>query len=75
MYRQKRGGAIGPKASGSVAKVSMEDWIQRVHQLLLDQEAKVYLLSKCVDDVLGIVDCVERGTRWVWWRIATHCRR
>ena len=64
VFRQRRGGAIGLKATGSVAKVAMEDWIGRLHSLLLEQGAKVYLLTKYVDDVLGIVNCVERGTRW-----------
>ena len=41
IYRQGRGGAIGLKATGSVAKVAIEDWIQRLHQLLLDQGNKV----------------------------------
>ena len=65
LYRQKKGGAIGLRATGTVAKVAMEDWLRRLHDLLLTQGANVLLLTKYVDDILGIISCFKRGTRWV----------
>ena len=64
LYRQRRGGAIGLKATGTAAKVAMEDWIIRLHKLLEAQGIQVYLLTKYVDDVLGILGTVQLGTRW-----------
>ena len=42
----------------------MEDWILRLHKMLEAQGIKVHLLTKYVDDVLGITSTVRLGTRW-----------
>ena len=64
VYRQTKGGAIGLKATGSVAKVAMEDWIRKLHGKLVDKGVQVHLLTKYVDDVLIVVDTMDLGSRW-----------
>ena len=64
IYRQKKGGAIGLRATGTVAKVAMEVWIRTFKAILIAAGVKVYLLSKYVDDVLMILGSLRKGTRW-----------
>ena len=52
IHRQIKGGPIGLRASGSMAKASMEDWITRFQEKLEGMGLKIHLLVKYVDDVL-----------------------
>ena len=61
MYHQKKGGAIGLKTTGAIAKVYIEERIQKFRQLIEKTRMKVYLLVKKLDDVLGITNTLEPG--------------
>ena len=65
IYKQAKGGAIGVRATGSIAKVAMEAWIKRLESLLTAARIQVHLLCKYVDDVLAIVGSKPLGSRWV----------
>ena len=48
---QRAGGAIGLRATGSLAKVTM-DWIEKHRERLNDLGINIWLLKKYVDDCL-----------------------
>ena len=62
---QTQGGPIGVRASGTVAKVAMEKWIQALEDRLKTGGLEVFLLLKYVDDVLVVMKMVELGARWM----------
>ena len=62
---QTKGGPIGVRASGTVAKVAMEKWIQALEAALVEGGLKVHLLLKYVDDILVVMETVELGARWI----------
>ena len=51
LYKQKKGGPIGLRASGTVAKIAMEEWIRGLGMRLEELGFTVHLLRKYVDDV------------------------
>ena len=62
--RQQKGGAIGLHGTGSVARTTMDVWIQRYGLLLAKHGVTVHLLRKYVDDVLIICNNLQLGSRW-----------
>ena len=58
----EKGGEIGLRATGTIAKVAMEDCLRRLYELLMAQGVEVHLLTKYVDDILRAVTCLRRGT-------------
>ena len=69
MYRQKKGGPIGLRASGSVAKVAMEDWLKKFEKRVKELGIEVFLLRKYLDDVILIVRNCKLGERYLDGRI------
>ena len=64
IHLQRKGGPIGLRATGSMAKASMEDWIRRFQDKLEGMGLKIHLLVKYVGDVLCIVDNCKLGERF-----------
>ena len=64
IYRQKKGGPIGLRASGTVANVTMEVWIKSLEKKLSDAGCEIFLLRKYVDDVIIIMRNMQVGARW-----------
>ena len=62
--RQRKGGAIGLRGTGSIARTSMDCWIEKFIEVLETQGVKTYLIKKYVDDVLTIVGRLKLGSRW-----------
>ena len=60
-----RGGAIGLRLTGVVARIVMDSWERRFLNTLAKAEIKVYLMRKYVDDVNLATGLLERGWRWV----------
>ena len=54
IFQQSRGGPIGLRASGTLAKAAMEEWIRKYQAKLESLGVKVHLLRKYVDDVVII---------------------
>ena len=71
LYRQKRGGPIGLRASGTVAKVTMEVWLKQLEQNLVEAGCEVFLMRKYVDDVIIIMRNMQIGARWMDGRVVT----
>ena len=65
IYQQMKGGPIGLKASGSVAKIAMEIWLREYRKRLEKAGFKVWLLQKYVDDVVIVCSMAKRGHRLV----------
>ena len=63
IYKQVKGGPIGLRATGSVAKTTMDDWIEKYKSILSGHGINVHLIKKYVDDVLVLVDNLRLGTR------------
>ena len=61
---QKKGGAIGLRATGALAKVTMDHWIKQYREILERHGIKVWLLKKYVDDVMVITNNIPIGSRW-----------
>ena len=63
IHRQKRGGAIGLRATGSLSRITMDQWIQDFKKLAERAGVELWLLKKYVDDVLVICTNLELGSR------------
>ena len=63
IYKQQAGGPIGLRASGSIAKVCMEVWLQEFRLKLEKAGLEVHLLKKYVDDVIIVCSMAKRGDR------------
>ena len=61
VWRQTEGGPIGLRATGSCAKVVMDDWMAKFRKKLEENGVEVFLLTKYVDDVLVIARNVQWG--------------
>ena len=64
VYRQLKGGPQGLRATGSCAKMVMDDWVQQFSKLLEENKVEVFLLSKYVDDVLVLCRNFTLGSYW-----------
>ena len=64
LYRQTKGGPIGLAATGTIAKLAMENWMSKFLEVITKAGMKAHLLTKYVDDVLAVVKTVEPGARW-----------
>ena len=69
VYKQRKGGPIGLRASGSRAKAAMEDWISRFEDKLGKLGIEVHLIRKYLDDVVIICSNLKLGSRFVNKRI------
>ena len=64
VLRQVTGGAIGLRATGSVARRVMAHFLAEYKKVLEDNGIRVYLLRKYVDDILSVTNKLELGSRW-----------
>ena len=62
MFKQQKGGQIGPKASGTVAKCAMDDWLKRYEKLLKSLGFKVHLMVKYVDVMVSTTSNCQLDT-------------
>ena len=56
-----KGGPIGLKTSGSVAKIAMDIWLREYRKRLEKTRFKVWLLQKYIDDVVFVCSMAKRG--------------
>ena len=64
LYKQKRGGAIGLRLTGVVARLVMDRWARIFLGHLSAGEVEVYMLKKYVDDINLVMAILERGWHW-----------
>ena len=65
LYKQRRGGAIGLRLTGVVARIVMDSWGRKFLRTLSRAEIEVLLMKKYVDDVNLVTGILEKGWRWV----------
>ena len=74
LYRQRTGGGIGARITGVVARVVMDIWADKVHNVLAENQVIIYLLAKYVDDINIATSVMEPGAVWKMedrkWRLA-----
>ena len=63
LFKQLKGGAIGARLTGVVARVVMDKWEQRLREVLRSNLVKTYLLGKYVDDVNLATSIIGKGYR------------
>ena len=63
-YQQVSGGVIGLRLTGVVARILMDEWADRLEDLLGRNGIKVRMIKKYVDDVNVVTDCLPRGCYW-----------
>ena len=72
IYRQLEGGAIGLRATGSVARAIMGHIMEVIRGFMVDNGMPVHLLKKYVDDILIITDRLSLGARYSSGKIVTN---
>ena len=73
IFKQREGGPIGLRASGTVAKLIMELWLREVRKRLETAGFKVWLMEKYVDDVLLVCSMAKKGDRIVKGKLERSC--
>ena len=64
IFLQDKGLPIGSRLTGSMARISMDQWSRGMDLTMEDNLIKKYLKAKYVDDVNLVVEAVGLGTRW-----------
>ena len=62
--RQVKGGAIGLRCTGSLAKICMDSWCERFEEILREIGVEIFLITKYVDDIFIICRTLELNTFW-----------
>ena len=65
LYRQKSGGGIGARITGVVARIIMDIWADKLHDILEQNQVVVYLLAKYVDDINLATSLIKEEATWV----------
>ena len=63
-YIQAKGGSIGLRLTGVVAKLVMNRWNTRFKELAIQNEITIYLNKTYVDDQNLLMEALEMGKRW-----------
>ena len=64
-YRQGKGGAIGLRLTGTVARIIMDRWAIRMTSDLESNLLNIYLLTKYVDDINIFMEAVKVRSRLI----------
>ena len=71
-YIQAKGGSIGLRLTGVVAKLVMNRWNVRFKELAIQNEITIYLNKTYVDDQNLLLEALDMGRRWtgdkIEWR-------
>ena len=73
LYRQSKGGGIGARITGVVARVVMDLWMDLISTHLEENGITIYLLTKYVDDINIASSLIPKGEEWFMegnrWRL------
>ena len=61
LFRQCKGGGIGARITGVVARVFMDLWMDLISGHLKENKVAIYLLTKYVDDINIATSCIPKG--------------
>ena len=64
LYRQSKGGGIGARITGEVARVVMDLWMDLIKTNLEENGITIYLLTKYVDDINIASSLIPKGEEW-----------
>ena len=64
LYRQLRGGGIGARLTGIIARLIMDVWMDRMTEILQQNKVEIYLMVKYVDDINIATDLIKDGYKW-----------
>ena len=64
LYRQLIGGGIGARLTGMVARVIMDVWMDKMSRILKENDVKVFLMVKYVDNINLATSLIPRGYGW-----------
>ena len=64
LYKQTKGGAIGLRLTGILARIRMDRWYRRMTLMIDDQVMRVFLMVKFVDDINLVMSSLGLGARW-----------
>ena len=64
LYIQRKGGAIGLRLTGVIARIVMDRWATRFRKAMKEGKLEEFLLEKYVDDVNLVTQILEEGWSW-----------
>ena len=64
-YKQIKGGAIGLRLTGVVARLVMDKWATLFRKHLKEAGVSEYLIEKYVDDVNVVTGILDIGWSWI----------
>ena len=64
LYKQMKGGAIGLRLTGVLARIVMDCWAKLLKEALDKARVTVHMLEKYVDDVNLATSFIETGFGW-----------
>ena len=64
IYKQLKGGGIGLRATGSIARCVMAIFLDTLHAMMTGANMEVRLLRNYDDDIPGITKKLELGSRY-----------
>ena len=63
-YLQKDGGPIGVRLSGAVSRIVMGEWDSQLLSILDENNVKVWLSARYVDDITLLLAALKLGYKW-----------
>ena len=64
LYRQLKGGGIGARITGVIARIIMDVWADKVSKILEENSVSIYLLAKYGDDINIATSLIPKGEMW-----------
>ena len=64
LFKQLKGGPIGLRLTGVVARIVMDQWARRFREVLENNQVTVHLFRKYVDDVNLAISRIATGMKW-----------
>ena len=64
LYRQLKGGGIGTRITGVIARVIMDVWMDLATTALEENKVIIYLMTKYVDDINIATSLIPKGFSW-----------
>ena len=61
LYIQLVGGGIGARITSVLARVIMDVWMDRMSVVLEENNIKVYMMRKNVDDINLVTELIKKG--------------
>ena len=61
LFKQEKGGAIGLRLTGVVARILMDRWAEKFIEILQSNGVEIHVLKKYVDDVNLVTEVLKKG--------------